>query len=63
MNYSVKDTIFSQEEFENLKWCVGEYRRVCREQAFSEFGKHKLAIVESILCKLNDVEWKNKNIK
>lgn len=63
MNYSIKDTVFSHEEFYDLKWCVGEYKRLCREQATSEYGRNKLIIAENIAHKLDEIEWKNKNIK
>lgn len=63
MNYHIKDTVLSEKEFSDLKWCVGEYRRVCREQSNSEFGKERLNIAENLVSIINEVEWKNNNVK
>lgn len=63
MNYHIKDTVLSEKEFSDLKWCLGEYRRVCREQSSSEFGREKLAIAENLMLTINDIEWKNNNVK
>lgn len=59
MNYSIKDTVLSEEEFYDLKWCVGEYRRICREQSNSNFGKHKLEIANNLVLTLDNIQWKN----
>jgi len=63
VNYHIKDTSLSEKEFKDLKWCVGEYRRVCREQSNSEFGKERLTIAESLVQFLDNIEWKNIHAK
>lgn len=53
----------SKEEFHDLKWCIGEYRRICREQIKSEIANQRLQVAESLLGYLDQVEWQNKTIK
>lgn len=65
MNYTFRDVELTEEEFKDLKWAVGEYRRVCREQIVNvndtktsfAFVRYKNA--ESILSFLNQVEYNN----
>ena len=63
MNYHIKDTSLSEKEFKDLKWCVGEYSRICREQSNSEFGTERLTIAESLVQFLDNIEWKNIHAK
>jgi hypothetical protein len=63
MNYTFKDQTLSENEFNDLKWCVGEYRRICREQSRSSYGQERLNIAESLLSFLNEVEYLNKYTK
>jgi len=66
LNYTFRDVALSAEEFRDLKWAVGEYRRVCREQLNEDkesvaFQRYKNA--ENILLFLNEVEFKNKTVE
>jgi len=65
VSYIFKDTVFSKEEFEDLKQCVGEYRRIIRDQSHSknEYTLHKLEIANNLVAILDRVEWLNNNTK
>lgn len=65
MTFTFRDDHFSEEEFNELKMVIGEFRRICRDQCHnnSEHSLKKLSIAESILSKLHDVEVKNTHIK
>ena len=74
MTYHIKDTELSEEEFAELKQCVGEFRRICRDQVYyyvkgeyfksnNSISNHRLKIAENLLSFLNEIEYKNKNSK
>jgi len=63
MNYTFRDITFSEEEFKDMKWALGEYKRICREQNTSDYGRNKFKVAGSILSKLEEVEVKNIYIK
>lgn len=63
MNYTFRDITFSEEEYKDMKWALGEYKRICREQNISEYGFQKYEIASSILSKLEEVERNNIYIK
>ena len=61
MNFHIKDTILTDEEFNHLAWSLGEHRRVCREQNNSPIGKKREELTESLIYKLL-IDVKNKNV-
>lgn len=63
MNYTFRDITFSEEEYKDMKWALGEYKRICGEQNTSEYGFQKYEIASSILSKLEEVERNNIYIK
>lgn len=74
MNYTVRDLVFSQEEFSELESILGEHRRICRDQVTryvkgeyqtSEcFVSHqRLNTVESLINKIDRVKWLNHQVK
>ena len=74
MNYTFKNIAFTQEEFFNLKCAMGEFRRIVRDSAYKKchLGTIKsedrhthelLDIAESIMSKLDNVEWLNHQTK
>ena len=65
MTYHIKDSELSEKEFFELKQCVGEFRRTCRDQAYggNEESVERFKIAENLISFLNEIEWKNKNIK
>ena len=74
MTYHIKDTLLSEKEFFELKQCVGEFRRICRDQVYrhvggdyqksnNEVSNERLEIAERLVSFLNEIEWKNKNAK
>jgi len=74
MTYIFKDVVLSDEEFQELKQCVGEFRRICRDQAFRYVqGAYKssddstnierLKIADSLVSLLDRVEWLNHTVK
>lgn len=74
MQYIVKDLTLSKEEFFELRQCVGEFRRICRDQVFryvggdyqksdNEVSNKRLEIAESLVAALDRIEWLNNNIK
>jgi len=65
VNYVFKDIVFSKEEFETLRQCIGEYRRIVRDQTHnnSEYALHKLEIANNIIAIIDRVEWLNNNTK
>lgn len=74
MNYHIKDTVLSKEEFFELKQCVGEFRRICRDQVFryvkgsyeksdNIVSNERLIIAERLYSFLDEIEWKNHNTK
>lgn len=64
MNYHYKDTVLTNEEFEELIQALGEHRRICRDQSTSEEGKRRLDVTERLHYKLiTDISIKNTYIK
>jgi hypothetical protein len=74
MNYTFKNITFSEKEFFNLKCAMGEFRRIVRDSVYKTCHQGKvvseeslshemLTIAESIMSKINEVEWLNKNVK
>jgi len=74
VQYIVKDLTLSKEEFFELRQCVGEFRRICRDQVFryvggdyqksdNEVSNKRLEIAESLVAALDRIEWLNNNIK
>lgn len=74
MTYHIKDTELSEKEFFELKQCVGEFRRICHDQVYryvggnyeksnNEVGNERLEIANKLVAFLNEIEFKNKNIK
>lgn len=64
MNYQIKETVLSEEEFSELYLILGEHRRVCREQISSEKLTTRYKLVENLIYKLiTDVAIKNNNTK
>jgi len=64
MNYTIKDTVLTDEEFEELKQALGEHRRICREQNTSDEGNRRFRLSENLLYKLiTEVAIKNTYIK
>lgn len=74
MNYTFRDVSLTQEEFFELKQCVGEFRRICRDQTYrhvggeylkseNEINSKRLNMAENLVAFLENVEWKNNNIK
>jgi len=63
VNYTFRDVALTGEEFCNLKWCVGEYKRICREQSGSGYGKEQYEIANNIAMFLDEVERLNKTVE
>ncbi len=74
MTYHIKDAELSKEEFFELKQCLGEFRRICRDQVFryvggdyqkseNEINVKRLEIAESLLSFIDRIEWLNNNVK
>lgn len=74
MQYTLKDITLTKEEFFELKQCVGEFRRICRDQVYryvggdyqrgnDEVSNQRLAIAENLVASLDRAEWLNNNIK
>jgi len=74
VQYTVKDLTLSKEEFFELRQCVGEFRRICRDQVYryvggdyqksdNEVSNKRLEIAESLVAALDRIEWLNNNIK
>jgi len=74
VQYTLKDITLSQEEFSELKLCLGEHRRICRDQVYryvkgdyqksdNEVSNKRLEIAESLIAALDRAEWLNNNIK
>jgi hypothetical protein len=68
------DLTLSKEEFFELRQCVGEFRRICRDQVYryvggdyqksdNEVSNKRLEIAESLVAALDRIEWLNNNIK
>lgn len=61
MTFHIKDTVLTQEEFDELTYTLGEHRRICREQNKTLIGKTREELTENLIYKLiTDV--KNKNV-
>lgn len=74
MNYTFRDLTLSKEEFFELKQCVGEFRRICRDQVYRYVGgKYEQSdnevangiynISESLVAFLDEVERLNKTVE
>ena len=74
MQYTLKDITLTKEEFFELKQCVGEFRRICRDQVYryvggdyqrgnDEVSNQRLVIAENLVASLDRAEWLNNNIK
>jgi len=66
LNYTFRDVTLTESEFNDLKWTVGEYRRICREQLNGDkdsFSFQRFQNAENIISFLNEVEVKNKIVK
>lgn len=74
MNYTFRDVTLSEEEFFELKQCVGEFRRICRDQVYryvngeylksdNEVSNNRLRISEALVLFLDGVEHLNKTIE
>lgn len=72
MNYTIRDTVLTQQEFDELWAILGEHRRICRDQVTrwvkekyedsdNIVSKERLEISENLISKLIE-EVKNKNI-
>jgi len=71
MSYHFKDTVLTQEEFDELFAVLGEFRRICRDQVTrhvrdryetteNETSLNRLNLAESLIYKLiTDVKIKN----
>jgi len=74
VNYTFRDITLSEEEFFELKQCVGEFRRICRDQVYryvngeyfksdNEVSNNRLTISEALVLFLDEVERLNKTIE
>lgn len=74
MNYTVRDLVFSAEEFSELKIILSEHRRICRDQVTRyvqgeyqttecSVTHHRYKIIESIINKIDNIEWLNHTVK
>lgn len=74
MQYTLKGITLTKEEFFELKQCVGEFRRICRDQVYRYVGgayqkcddgvsNQRLKIAENLVAVLNRVEYLNNNVK
>lgn len=74
MNYTFRDITLSEEEFFELKQCVGEFRRICRDQVYryvngeylksnNEVSNNRLKVSETLSLFLDEVERLNKTIE
>ena len=74
MQYTLKDVTLTKEEFFELKQCVGEFRRICRDQVYryvqgdyqkcnDSVSNQRLQIAESLVALLDRAERLNNNVK
>lgn len=74
MNYTFRDVTLTEDEFFELKQCVGEFRRICRDQVYryvkgeylscdNEVSKKRYDISESLISFLDEVERLNKTVE
>jgi len=74
VNYTFRDVTLNEEEFFELRQCVGEFRRICRDQVYryvrGEYLKsdngvsnNRLHISENLMQFLDEVEHNNKTIQ
>jgi len=74
VKYTFRDVKLTQEEFFELKQCVGEFRRICRDQAYRYVNgdyvkiegivnQDRYRISESLVAFLDEVERLNKTVK
>ena len=74
MNYTFRDVTLSAEEFFELKQCVGEFRRICRDSVYryvkgeylsssDSVGLNRFRISEALVLFLDEVERLNKTVE
>lgn len=74
MNYTFSDVTLTEEEFFELKQCVGEFRRICRDQVYRYVGgsyersnctvsNKRLSIADNLALLLDEVEEYNKTVE
>jgi len=74
VNYTFRDVTLNEEEFFELKQCVGEFRRICRDQTYrylkggylsseDKVSKMRYNISETLVSFLGEVERNNKTIE
>jgi hypothetical protein len=74
VRYIFRDITLSEEEFFELKLCVGEFRRICRDQVYryvndeylksnDEVSNNRFKVLEALSLFLNKVESLNKAIE
>lgn len=74
MNYTFRDITLTEKEFFELKQCVGEFHRICRDSVFryveGEYlssndivGNERYKISENLISFLNEVEKLNKTVE
>lgn len=74
MNYTFRDVTLSEEEFFELKQCVGEFRRICRDQVYryvkgdylradNEISNKRFEVSDSLIRFLGEVERLNKTVE
>jgi len=74
VNYTFRDVTLSKEEFFELKQCLGEFRRICRDSVYryvkgeylssnDSVGNKRYKISENLISFLDEVERLNKTVE